>query len=49
MRPEQLAKQELKNMKIFGVNSVETFKEGVIDDFSNKPRVAKLLRLNHSR
>jgi len=41
---EQLAKNEVEKYETFWREFGRTFKEGVIDDFSNKTRVAKLLR-----
>jgi molecular chaperone HtpG len=41
---EQLAKNEGEKYETFWREFGRTFKEGVIDDFSNKTRVAKLLR-----
>jgi molecular chaperone HtpG len=41
---EQLAKQEPEKYETFWQEFGRTFKEGVIDDASNKSRVAKLLR-----
>lgn len=41
---EHLAKDEVEKYEKFWQEFGRTFKEGVIDDFSNKQRIAKLLR-----